>query len=80
MTDESVNLLCKGCGEVVLIFLKQMAEHNARWFAPSVGNPINTTSRIMRSPAVRGQAWRSEFYLMAPLLLVSFRSLASQTI
>jgi len=37
MGDESVNLLCKGCGHVFEAFLKEMADKNARVVCPKCG-------------------------------------------
>jgi hypothetical protein len=37
MSDETVNLLCKGCGQVFSAFLKEMADKNARVVCPKCG-------------------------------------------
>jgi len=39
MSDETIDLLCKHCGQAFSAFLHHMEEHNAKVVCPSCGKP-----------------------------------------
>jgi predicted nucleic acid-binding Zn-ribbon protein len=51
MSDEGMNLVCKGCGQVFSAFLQQMADKNARVVCPKCGGCQEYTPSDIVSPS-----------------------------
>jgi len=41
MSGEKTDLFCPNCGQAFTVFLKEMADHNAKAICPSCGKPVD---------------------------------------
>ena len=55
MDQDQIELQCKNCGRTFVMFLKQMAEHNARVIFPGCGAAGEyPLEKVRKSPAEKG--------------------------
>jgi len=59
MNDDENNVFCKGCGEALTTFLREMADHNAEVVCPHCGKVYTRTeAEALAKAAAQGATKR----------------------